>query len=75
MERLTQAIFYDTPEWIKSARITRTGIIWGYNLSLSEMKEWEARGKHMDELKFVLLGSINGATDWCLSAIDREVTK
>ena len=75
MRKLTQAIFYDAPEWIKSARITRTGIIWGYNLSLSEMQEWEVRGKNMDELKFVILGSIKGATDWRLSAIDREVTQ
>ena len=75
MKQITQDIFYDAPDWVKSARVTSTGLIWGYNLSLSELKEWAAQGRNIKELDYISIGFSAPAACWQNSAIDREVSK
>lgn len=71
MEQLSQDIFYDAPSWVKSARVTSTGMIWGYSLSLSELKEWATQGRNIKELDYILIGFSAPAACWQDSAIDR----
>ena len=75
MKQLTQAIFKDAPDWVKSGRATSTGIVWGYSMNLLELKEWAARGSNLKELDFISLGYSAPAANWENSAIDREFVK
>ena len=73
MKQLTQEVFKGAPDWVKSARVTSTGLIWGYNLSLSELKEWAVQGRNIKELDYISIGFSAPADCWQNSAIDREV--
>ena len=75
MKQLSQDIFYDAPKWVKSCRVTSTGVVWGYSMSLLELKEWSARGSNFKELDFISLGYSAPASNWENSAIDREVVR
>lgn len=75
MKQLTQAVFDDAPDWVKSADVTHSGIAWGFNMTLAEVKAWRSRKGHISEIRFEILGFDYSTRFWHKTKIDREVTK
>ena len=74
MKKLTQDVFKNAPDWLRSAAVDEDGWAWGYSVDTSFLSiddngsEWIANiGKCM------CLGNGYDITNWQQSAIDREV--
>ena len=73
---LTQEVFKDAPEWVKSVAVDSDGEAWGREvnkdmlLPLPHSDRW-VQNCHRDNYPHYI-GNGYGATDWKQSAIDRE---
>lgn len=84
-EKLTQDVFKDAPDWVRSAAINAKGEVWGYSVKANQLfVEVFTDGNglnpyldfcttQIDRLKITLLQKCYDPTDWQNSAIDREV--
>lgn len=77
MKKLTQEVFKNAPEWVKSAVITRKdkGCVFGVDMTVKEFGEWQKNGSVLQKMNFTLLGMGYKSYFWQNSAIDRETTK
>lgn len=73
MKKLTQAIFKDAPNWVKSAAVDKRGTAWGYSEPRSKLiadkRDWYS-GSQVSDI-WLFDGDFD-ATDWQNSAIDRD---
>lgn len=73
MKQLTQAIFKNAPDWVKSAAVDENGMTYWYGCPSSDLfivdDWWDWRPGH----KSKYIGDKH-VSDWQNSAIDREVT-
>jgi len=78
MKQLTQAIFKDAPDWVKSAATDEDGKVFGYECEVYWLGFEEDAGywfsRHEDLKLAVLISSKCEVSDWKNSAIDREVS-
>ena len=72
MKQLTKAVFAKAPSWVKSADVTHSGIAWGFNMTLAEVKEWKARKGHISEIDFEIIGFDYSTRFWHKTKIDRD---
>lgn len=72
MKKLTQAVFDNAPDWVKSADVTHSGIAWGFSMTLAEVKAWKARKGHISEINFEILGFDYSTRFWHKTKIDRD---
>ena len=81
MRKLTQAIFKDAPDWVKSAAVDADGSAYFNNVSVSQLTKFQGRYYHSGniftndgellEVQVQFLGYDFDPTDWQNSAIDR----
>lgn len=81
MKQLTQAIFKDAPDWVKSAAVDADGSGYFNNVSVSQLTKFQGRYYHSGniftndgellEVQVKFLGYDFDPTDWQNSAIDR----
>ena len=74
---LTQEVFKDVPEWVKSASVDSDGSVWGHEVNkdmllplLYGSDRW-VQNCHRDNYPHYI-GKGYNTTDWKHSAIDRE---
>ena len=77
MKKLTQAIFDDAPEWVKSAATDYDGEAWFYDVNVCDLDidDWAAMWSGDKVKEGSRIGDGFDAMDWQNSAIDREVAK
>ena len=76
MKKLTQEVFKDAPDWVRSAAKTRFATVMGYSCESSELVPTPNRHTttgNLDSFKFEIIGFCDDTTNWQNSAIDREV--
>lgn len=78
MKKLTQAVFDGAPDWVKSAAVNPSGDAWFHGVAKIELKIWLTRCESQrwglplsDWAEVDYIGQFD-ATNWQLSAIDRE---
>ena len=85
MKQLTQAIFKDAPDWVKSATVDSNGELWFYNVKSSELQimshtaidyeYWYMKSDRMEDWASFYPAKVSDGydtTNWKNSAIDRE---
>lgn len=81
MKKLTQAVFDDAPDWVKSAAVDADGSAYLNNVSVSQLTKFQGRYYHSGniftddgallEVQVKFLGYDFDPTNWQNSAIDR----
>lgn len=78
MKQLTQAVFEDAPDWVKSAAVDSSGDAYYYSVPVSELTLdsdecwWLYMGAYWNDYRDDYVGEDFDTTDWQNSAIDRE---
>lgn len=73
MKQLTQEVFKDTPDWVRSAAVDNDGSAYRYECKKSGLSLFSCvfEVAHLgDRSEFISMGF--DTTNWQLSAIDRE---
>lgn len=76
MKKLTQAVFDDAPDWVKSAAIDEDGECYWYSVSEKLLKLGDGFWLYLQNkgASCDYLGDGFDHTNWQNSAIDRELT-
>lgn len=75
IKTLTQDVFKDAPDWVRSAAVDSDGYAWGYEHKASDLyvyNDYVFRSEKHMRLPPYMFGNDYSTTNWQNSAIDRE---